>query len=202
MVIGTAYCHCAFHWIPAGKGILRLESVGVREILRGTSCGEGTSIRGNTGGTTPAVCHHIVLIRGALIQPVERIGFGDLIQSCETGIAHLPVIKIPRRLSVAGGPIQDGSSTIDIGCQTVRSNTSRCFRHHYIIDKPVPACGVGVVAEGDTRTSRRLGEVFGLLLVGGGGPIIITVGANCHKSGGVCRVGQIAHIKSAAIAVV
>ena len=59
------------------------------------------------------------------------------------------------------------------------------IRHLHVIHIPVPACGVGVVAEGDAGTRGCAGEVFGLLLIGVAGPVVVVVGGHGHKGGGI-----------------
>ena len=77
----------------------------------------------------------------------------------------------------------------------IGGNTCRGLCHLHIVHKPIPNGGQGVVAEGHAGTSRRIWKILNFVYIGIRCPVVVSIGVNHHEGGGVCRVGQIAHVK-------
>ena len=192
-------CYTAGQGGPALHGRNGLKIIGVWDRI-GAASGGNVDRFGEIAGSG-AESLHLELIRCTGCQTVNRIGMGG--DHC-IGIGafrRFLVVDSPDRCAGTGSPVQGDSGVGDIGGSQLMGRHTARIRHLQIIHVPIIVGGIGVVTEGNAGTRGCVGEVFGLLQVVVGGPIVVAVSVDGHEGGGVRRVGHIAHVKGAARAV-
>ena len=185
---------------PATERGCLLKSVLVRDRLYVAFGSEGDGFGGGAQRTASTICLYITFVIGVGFQSSkgERLG-SDIHRSVER-VDSLAVTKLPGCLTATGGPIQCGGVSGDVGGGKLEWNLATGLRHSHIVHIPRVIGIVGVMTESDMGIGRRSCKVFGFQKISVGSPVIIAVGINHHKGGGIRQVGHIAYVKGSTAA--